>query len=182
MGKGTLLIGVIDITERKQAFTRLEGSERRYRDFFQYMPIGLTQVDASSLVPMFTELRAKGVTDLKAYIDEHPEFLPRALEALVVEEVNDHNVRIFGARNASEMLGPIARYWQSGLATIRRSIEARYRGEEFFQEETKVTRLDGSVVDVLFSTARPGAIADKSLVGFIDITDRKRTEDAVHQS
>ncbi len=182
MGKGTLVIGVIDITERKQAFARLEASERRYRDLFQYMPIGLTQVDASNLVPMFRELRAQGVTDLKAYIDEYPEFLPRALEALVVEEANEHNVQIFGAKNASEMQGPIARYWQSGLATIRRSIEAGYRGEEFFQEETKVTRLDGGVIDVLFATARPGAIADKSLAGFIDITDRKKSEEAVHHS
>ena len=182
MQKGTLVIGVIDISERRQAFRQLEASERRYRDLFQYMPIGLTQVDASRIVPMFKELRGKGVTDLKTYIDENPSFLTEALEAMHVEEVNGHNVQIFGARDAAEMLGPISRYWGSGLPTIRRSLEARYRGEEYFQEETKVDRLDGGVVDVLFSTARPGAVADKSLVGFIDITDRKKSEEALRLS
>src|SRR5690606_20843017 len=100
-------------------------------------------------------------------------------EALEVEEANQHIIDMFGAKNAEEMRGPITRYWQPGLSTIRRSIEARYRGEEMFQEETRVTRLDGSVIDVLFTTARPGAISDKSLVGFIDITKRKDAEAAL---
>ena len=182
MGKGTLVIGIIDITERKQAFAKLEASERRYRDLFNYMPIGLSQIDASRLIPIYKELRAQGVTDLKAYIDEHPEFLDMALEALHVEEINDHNRQIFGAGTAAEMYGPITRYFQSALPTIRRSLETRYAGGEFFQEEMKATRMDGSVVDVLFSTARPGAIADKSLVGFIDISARKRSEEALRHS
>lgn len=168
-----------DIDDQVHAEEDLQKSERRYRDLFHYMPIGLVQVDASKLVPLFKELRAQGVTDLQTYIDEQPEFLPRALEALEVEEVNQHTIAMFGARNAEEMGGPITRYWQPGISTIRRSIEARYRGEEVFQEETKVARMDGGVIDVLFTTARPGAVADKSLVGFIDITERKKAEEAL---
>ncbi|MBB4278436.1 MASE1 domain-containing protein [Rhizobium mongolense] len=170
----------IDIDDEVRVQEALRQSERRYRDLFHYMPIGLTQVDAGKLIPMFKELRAQGVASLEAYIDGHPEFLSRALEALEVEEVNQHVVNMFGAKSAEEMCGPITRYWQPGLATIRRSIEARYRGEEVFQEETRVARMDGSVMDVVFATARPGAIADKSLVGFIDITERKKAEEALH--
>ncbi len=169
----------LDIDDLVRAQEALRQSERRYRDLFHYMPIALTQVDASKLIPLFKELRAQGVTDLEPYIDAHPEFLRQALDALEVEEVNQHLIDMFGAGNADEMLGPITRYWQPGMATIRRSIEARYRGEDIFQEETRVARLDGGVIDVLFATARPGAIADKSLVGFIDITERKRAVEAL---
>jgi PAS domain S-box-containing protein len=184
--KGQVLVGVIDITERKQAFARLEANERRYRDLFNYMPMGLTQIDAGKLVSLFEELRSQGVTDLKTYIDEHPEFLFRAMEACEVEEVNQHNIELFGAKDAAEMRGPISRYWSPGIPTVRRAIEGRYRGEEFFQEETKVARMDGSVIDVLFTTAasqrRPGAMADKGLVGFIDITERKKADEALRRS
>src|SRR3546814_17034785 len=69
------------------------------------MPIGLTQLDASKLIPLFKELQAQGVTDLQAYIDVHPEFLPRAVEALEVEEVNRHIIEMFGAKTAEEMRG-----------------------------------------------------------------------------
>lgn len=169
----------LDIDDLVTAQEALQQSERRYRDLFHYMPIGLTQVGASKLIPLFEELRAQGVTELQTYIDEHPEFLPRAVEALEVEEVNQHLIEMFGAKNAEEMHGPITRYWQPSISTIRRSIEARYRGEEVFQEETQVARMDGTVIDVLFTTARPGAVADKSLVGFIDITERKKAEKAL---
>ncbi|SCW46752.1 PAS domain S-box-containing protein [Rhizobium mongolense subsp. loessense] len=169
----------LDIDDLVTAQEALQQSERRYRDLFHYMPIGLSQVGASKLIPLFKELRAQGVTELQTYIDEHPEFLPRAVEALEVEEVNQHIIEMFGAKNAVEMHGPITRYWQPSISTIRRSIEARYRGEEVFQEETQVARMDGSVIDVLFTTARPGAVADKSLVGFIDITERKKAEMAL---
>jgi len=168
--------------EETQAYAELAASERRYRDLFHYMPIGLTQVDASRIVPLFKELRAQGVTDLKEYIDAHPEFLLRAIEAMHVEVVNEHNVKIFGATSAAEMLGPVTRYFHAAMPTIRRSIEARYRGQEIFQEEMKATKMDGTVIDVLFTTARPGAIADKSLVGFIDITTAKKSEAALRQS
>lgn len=181
-GKPIAIVETGRSVTRSKEFDKLEASERRYRDLFHYMPIGLTQVDASRIVPLFKELRAQGVTDLKAYIDEHPDFLPRAVDAMLVEEVNEQNVRIFGAQTAAEMLGPVTRYFKAAMPTIRRSIEARYSGVEFFQEEMKATRMDGSVVDVLFATARPGAIADKSLVGFIDITARKKSEEGLRQS
>jgi PAS domain S-box-containing protein len=182
MGKGSLMVGVIDITARKQAFTELEESEQRYRYLFHYMPIGLTQIDASELVTIFKELRLQGVTDLDSYMDEHPDFLERAMEAMKVEEVNAYNLQLFGAASAEEMYGPITRYWRASPDTIRRSIAARYRGEASYQEETKVTTMDGRVVDVLFSTARPAPATNKSLVGFIDITARQQAYAALEQS
>nr|CAD6437583.1 PAS domain-containing sensor histidine kinase [Rhizobium sp. Q54] len=181
-GRLSLLLGINDISAQKEAYSRLEASEVRFRHLFQYMPIGLAQVDAGRLVTMFGDLRKQGVVDLAPYIDEHPEFLREALEAMHVEEVNDHNVLLFGAKSSQEMKGPITRYWQEALPTIRRSLEARYRGEDFFQEHAKITRLDGRAVDVLYAAARHGRSPGKSLVAFIDISDQKAAEEALRRS
>jgi PAS domain S-box-containing protein len=168
---------VSNITAHKEAYGALERSEQRYRDVFDYMPIGLTQIDASGLVALFRELHVQGVTDLKAYIDEHPDFVWRATDALIVEAVNEHTVRMFGAKGAAEMVGPATRYWRASPDTMRRNLEARFRGEEFFQEETKMTTVDGRAIDAVFAAARLGALADRSLVGFVEITDRVRAQE-----
>jgi signal transduction histidine kinase/PAS domain-containing protein len=165
-----------------QAFASLQASERRYRDLFYHLPIGLALLDASNLVQKFKDLRALGVTDLSVYINEHPEVLMDLIGGLEIEEVNQHIVGMFGGNSAHEMLGPIAHYWTPSLPTIQRSLEARYRGESYFEEETRVRRLDGHVIDVLFSTARHGAIANKSLVSFLDISHRKADERALRKS
>lgn len=172
---------VSDITAAKEAYAALEKSERRYRTVFDHMPLGLIQIDARGIVELFKGLRAKGVTDLGAYLDEHPDFIRRITDATIIEAVNDHTVRILGAKTAAEVLGPATRYWEHDFATARRNFAARYRGEEFFQEETKLTTVDGRVIDVVFANSRPAAIPDRSLVGLIDITDRVRTQEMLNR-
>ncbi len=58
------------------------------------------------LVLLFNELRAQGVNDLRDYIDEHPEFLTQAVEALEVEEVNQHILEMFGAKMPMKCVVP----------------------------------------------------------------------------
>ena len=167
---------------RAQVIASFGRPDRYYRDLFHYLPVGLALLDANNLVEKFEDLRTLGVTELSDYIDQHPEILSDLIGALEIEEVNQHMLDMFGGKGAEDMLGPISRYWTPSLPTIRRSIEARYRGEFYFEEETKVTRLDGQVIDVLFSTARHGASAAKSLVLFLDISQRRANELALRQA
>jgi len=171
----------IDIHDRRLAEQALRDSEQRYRDVVRYMPIGLVQVDVSGLLKIVQGLRDEGVEDLGAYMDAHPDFIRRATDGFIVEAANDHTLRMFGARDVSEMTGPATRYWGASFDTARRLIEGRFRGEEVFYEETKLTTLDGRVIDVVFAAARPSALADKSLVGLIDITERVRAQDMLNR-
>jgi PAS domain S-box-containing protein len=180
-GRGTLVVGIIDITARKEATAALERSEQRYRDVVRHMPIGLVQVDVGGLLQLVRDLRAQGVDDLGAYIDAHPDFVRRATEGFIVEAANDHTLRMFGAKDVSEMTGPATRYWEASFDTARRLIEGRFRGEEYFYEETKLTTVDGRIIDVVFAAARPSAMADKSLIGLIDITERVRAQEMLNR-
>ena len=174
---------VIDISERKQAFLALERSEQRYRLLFRSMPVALWQLDARRLVVLFKDLRARGVKDLSAYIDDHPEFLSDAIGALVVEEINDYTVKLFDARDRNELLGPTHWTWARSPDTFRRAMESRWRGEEFYQEVTKLVTRDGRVIDALFTTARPQTIdgLTVSLVGVIDLSELTRAQAELQQ-
>ncbi len=118
---------VMDVTAQRKAAEALRNSEQRYRHLFQYVPIGLAQCNAARLNELFEKLRAEGVTDLSAYLDEHPE-IPAAspCAGLVVERVNERTIEMFGASREADLLGPVAPYWQARPDTYRRLIEAAF--------------------------------------------------------
>jgi len=176
--------GVIDITERKQAFLALEKSEERYRHLFRNTPVALWQLNAQPLVAMLNQLRASGVEDLAAYIDVHPDFLSRALNAVIVEEVNDYAIQLFGVRDRKEVIGyPTPWMWRESVDALRRALETRWRGEESFQETTKLVTRDGRVIDVLYTVARTRMIEGLpiSLVSMIDLTERVRAQEELQR-
>ena len=174
---------VMDVTAQRKAAEALRNSEQRYRHLFQYVPIGLAQCNAARLNELFEKLRAEGVTDLSAYLDEHPEFLHIAMHGLVVERVNERTIKMFGASREADLLGPVAPYWQARPDTYRRLIEARFRGDQLFEEETNMMTFDGRVIDVHYAVARvAGAnMPGISLVGLIDITERVRAQQRLQQ-
>jgi PAS domain S-box-containing protein len=182
-GKLQLMGALMDVTARKEAERAVRDSEQRYRHLFEQMPIAMWQVDGRPLAELLTGLRADGVTDLGTYLDQHPDFLRRMMAALIVEEVNEHAIKMFGAQERSQLLGPSTFYWQRRPDTFRRAMESRFCGLPTFQEETKFVTFDGREIDVLFTAARLESIGERgiNLGGAIDITDRIRTQERLQQ-
>jgi predicted ATPase/signal transduction histidine kinase/GAF domain-containing protein len=182
-GKLQFVGALMDITARKQAQAALERSEQRYRRLFRDMPVALCQLDAQPLIAILKDLRAQGVENLSSYIDDHPDLLRRAVEVLVVEEVNDYAVQMFGARDRSELLGSMQWLWRESLDTFRRAMESRYRGEELFQETMKLPTLDGRIIDVLLTVARPRMADDLgiTLISLVDLTERVRAQEMLQR-
>ena len=174
---------LMDVTVRKQAHAALERSEHRYRSLFRDMPVGLWQTDAQALMAMMMELRAQGVENLSAYIDTHPEWLDRAKEVLAIEEVNNYAVTMFGARDRSELLGPVSWIWRESPGTFRRVLESRYRGEEHFEETTRLPTRDGRIIDVQFTVARSRTANDLGigLISLVDLTERIRAQEMLER-
>ena len=169
------LLGVHEVEEE------LRSSERRYRYLFEYMPIAMFQLDPRALAELFRSLREQGVSDLGPYLDRHPDMLYRMMDLIIVENVNDYAVRLFGARDRSELLGPSQSFWKKNPQTFRRAMESRFRGEPSFQQETELATLDGRDIKVLFSAARLAGGTGLSLVGLVDITERAQAQEKLQQ-
>lgn len=181
VARGTLLIGVIDISARKKATAELQQSESRYRNLFHHMPISLWQIDSPGLMAVMMELKAQGVTNLDAHLVNHPDVFEALVSRVMVTDVNDRTVQMFGGEGVADFIGRADRFWRVRPETLRRSLAARFAGEPNYTEETRVPTLDGREIDILYTIAWPTPLSDMglSIVGVVDVTERVRAEAAL---
>ncbi|MCV9966723.1 PAS domain-containing protein [Pararhizobium sp. BT-229] len=168
-----------DIDDQVRAQEALRQSEQLYRALFHYTPIPLWRVNTSQLDSLLNQVRSQGVTNLGQYMDEHPDFLKEAMDRTVIEEVNRSAVELFGARHDTDLTGPITPYWQAPSDRVRRSFEARFRGEQSHAEHAKFTTCDGRVLEGLHTAVFPSALANLgiSIGSFVDATDRIKAQE-----
>jgi PAS domain S-box-containing protein len=125
------VVSVMDVTARTEAYAALERSERRYRYLFDHMPVALIQIRLHGRVSgrqIIEQLRSEGVIDLLGYLDQHPEYVRDLLDGATIESVNEQAIRMFGARDASELIAmPYARLWRERPDTFRRILESRFQ-------------------------------------------------------
>jgi PAS domain S-box-containing protein len=174
-----LLVGIIDLTQAKKAKAEQEASERRYRDFFHFLPIPLLRLEGHAVIEIFKSARAEGVVDFAAYLKERPDVLIKVLDGLKVVEVNQRTVEMLRGQAPEDFYGPVTRYWSESLDVFREVVGARFAGKSGFECLAKMVAHDGTVLDTLFFAAYgPITGAENiSLVGLIDVSDRVKAQE-----
>ena len=161
-----------------RSFWHVRASEERYRSLIDHLPIALLQVDARCMGELFGRLKADGVADLGAYLDEHPEMVDFVNQAVRVTEVNQEVASLFGGTTSADLIGPVGFLFVASPETARRVMIARFDGKRNYTEIVKIRTLDDRIRDVRFSVTFPACPEqlDVTLICVEDITDRLRTE------
>ncbi|MCM2333269.1 MAG: response regulator [Anaeromyxobacteraceae bacterium] len=79
-------------------------AERRYRELFDRVPVGVWEEDLSQAKAVVDRLRAAGVRDFSAHFRAHPEDLVACAQAVRVLDVNAEACAMVGARDKQELL------------------------------------------------------------------------------
>lgn len=166
------------LVSQDEAYARFTASEERYRELFMRAPVALMLADGRGIGRLVRELRAAGITNPAEYVEANPGYVDQALDIVAVAEVNDHATTLFGASSAKELVGPVRALWLDSPDTFRRALIARFEGVPYFAEETRMRTRDGRTIDILFSLAfpSPDTFLGASLMGMLDITDRRNAE------
>ncbi len=163
----------------------LQDSERRFRTLFDDSPLSLWEEDCSALKARLDELRSAGIVDIKSHLAEHHDELVRCVSSIRIIDVNRTTLRLHGAASKEELLGSLERVAGEGAwGFLRESIAAVAGGRTDFEAEAVDRTLSGAAIDVLIRWhAMAGHERDYSrvLVSTIDISERKRAEEALRQ-
>ncbi len=179
---GGLVINARDITERKLAEEALRGSEARYQGIFNTCPISIWNEDFSDAKALMDELKAAGVTDFRAYLDEHPEVVVRAAAMIRAVDVNETTLTLYRAERKEDLLGSLEQiFLPESTATIKEVLIAIAEGKTYFEAESVNRRLDGETINVIVRIAIPSeeAAFGNLLVCIADVTEQKRAREEI---
>jgi PAS domain S-box-containing protein len=169
--------------ERKQADMALQESEERYRELFEHSAIPTWVEDMSGMAQFFAELRAAGVTDLRAHFNAHPEDVMHCAALLKIVEINQSSVSFFGAERKEDIPNHLPQFFiESSWPAFCEELVALANGADHFVSPVPICSLQGEEKIVwLHLSVSPKYLQSLSrvLISFMDITDRVRAEEQV---
>jgi PAS domain S-box-containing protein len=187
-GESAVTMAILrDVSVESAAEAKLQASERRFRELFEFVPVSLWEVDASEIRAALDRVRADG-NDLRAWVASHPEELGRLVRSFKLVSLNAYGCQLAGGSSKEEVLANLdkveipeaaARYAEVGLQLLEGRAIARAEGwggtvgGDRRWIETAVTALPGHE-----------ATWGRLLFASIDVTDRRRGEEeraALHE-
>lgn len=175
-----------DVTESKQYQKALEISEYRFRTMFEESPISLWEEDLTRLKAYFGELKEAGVDDFRSYFYANPEALAHCASLVDVVDVNKATLDLLRAKDRADLLGNLDKVLtESSMAAFTEEmILLASGGCEYCGEITHRT-LEGDIIWVVVHFTVPPEYQDslsRVIVSLIDVTPRKRAEQALMES
>lgn len=171
-----------DITEIKKSQNEILESGLRYRSIFETVPVSLWEQDFLAVYDLLEDLRSNGVTNLSGYMEEHPEFVKKAVETVVVLDVNEESMEIYKANSKAELFSNISTmFTDESYRSFRDELLAIWDKRTIFNGETINKTLTGEPVNVNVLYRIPENREDFAhiLVSISDITARKQAEEQV---
>ena len=175
-----LLITTEDITPYTEA-CRLEEKSRHLAEArFMYSPTSLWVEDFSRIKTKLDNVRALGIEDFKTFLDVHSDFINECIKDIVVIDVNQATLDLFGAPNKDTLYKNMHKVFaQEMVKTFREQLIELWNGNIHHHREAINYALDGSIRHVLLQfSVFPDYQEDWGMVqvALTDITARKKAE------
>ncbi|WGS19873.1 MULTISPECIES: ATP-binding protein [unclassified Bradyrhizobium] len=180
---GSVFVTINGAPNDDRSSWELQASEERYRKLIQYLPTALWQVDSRRADEVFDQLKANGVRDIGAYLDENPDLVEHAKDVVHVTEVNRDAISLFRASNASDLIKPVRYIFAAAPGLANRVMVAHFERRRNFIEQTKILAFDGTIIDVLFTVTYPvpPEQLDTTFITMQDISERLNAERQVRK-
>ena len=173
---------LVDISARQEAERLRHVISSRFRGIFDTARVALWQQDFSDVSQLLEDIRAEGVSDLRAYLRDRPERLAEAVRRVRVNDVNPFAVELFEAGRKEALLASLSNIFLPETEPIFiEELVSLWEGRRRFESETAVRTLNGRRLDVAFTVAFEGERFERTLVSVLDISAQKNAERALRE-
>ncbi len=85
----------------------LDVSESRYKGLFDNSPISLWEEDFSGVKQRLDQLALKDVSNIRSYLESHPEFVNECIAAVKIIDVNQATLALYEAKTKEELISSL---------------------------------------------------------------------------
>jgi len=184
--KPAMLVHVHDVSARKKAEDELRRGEIKYRSLFNETLVSIWEEDLSGVRQRLDEIRDSGVTDIRQYLITHPEEKYNLAQLVRILDVNDYTLKLYEAVNKVELMTRLsAIFEEESYDAFINNVILLYLGDTKCEVEALNRTLNGKTLYILMTWTIPLAYTSdwqKVIISIIDITERKRAEQALIES
>lgn len=176
---------VNDITDKKQAEKSIEESSKKYLTIFESAEVSLWEEDFTGVKAAIDELKQRGIKNFRKYFHEHPEFVEKAMSLIRVLDVNEATIKMFEAKDKSELLGSLPKIFTSeSVPAFIEELVAVAEGKTTMESEALLNTVKGNLIYALFTMKLPlpDEKFDRVLFSLLNITERKKAEQKIRES
>ncbi len=154
----------------------------RYRSIFYDSPIALREEDWSGVKASINSFPGKRASDLRAYIEGHPEAVSKCLGKIKIHSVNNASFKMYQVKDIQEFLMNFEKLTSvaESRGTCQALLMAMAEGHGKFEGEVVNRTMTGErKILNMWSVVVPGyeKTLERVIVGLVDITERKKAED-----
>ncbi len=175
-----------DISQQKKIELELKASESHSKTLFEHSPIIIWEEDFSAVKTCFETLKEKGISDFRAYFDQHPKELKQIASLIKVKDVNQKSVDFYGMESKEKHITELPVYLiEESWEVLKEEFIALAEGATTFESEIPINNQNGEIVYLIINLSIPPEYMntwESVIVSFIDISDRKTTELLLEQS
>lgn len=172
--------------EQELTKQELVKSETRYRTLFNEAPFVVWEEDLSAIKLYLDELSAKGISDINDYFDNNPHELEHCLSLIKVLAVNTTALSFYGASDSEELIKNLPRtFTKESTDVFKNELNILINHQSIFEAEFSQKTLSGELRHVFMRIFIPESEKDsfsRVIVVMLDITDRKKAQEAVSMS
>ncbi len=174
-----------DVTKDYAIQQSLYESEERFKGLFENAEVAMCNEDLSGVIRELDELRDRGVTNLREYLENNREAAWSLADLVKVIHVNDAMLTLFGTKKLKNFFGPVRDTFGPGAIDVFiDELCAIWDKEQVFRSEVNYITPVGKSIDVIISFQIPEKKEDFKSIPFsiMNVTDLKETENELRHS
>ncbi len=155
--------------------------EINFQHLFDKNPISLWEEDFTETIKLLKKLKSSGVTDVKKYLDEHPDFAQECAKKIKIININEASVKLHKAPNKEYLINNLQKTFnEQSFEVFKHELTEFANGKTSFESEYEIQTLTGEIIYTIlkiFPINSNEKTLSRAIISIYDITERVKNRE-----